>query len=107
MDCTSRGLDSLPILDRLVAPKLASVLMNSNNITLLDEQVLYTWDSLEYIDLRANPLPCSELEKVKDGVEILTDCIFPTKGKPSFIFTFILVGLYPVYSTQIFRIQLS
>lgn len=81
MDCSSRGLSNLPFVNDRVKFTLTSVLLNMNNFTILNENVLNTWELLEHMDIRDNPLQCDELKKVKQGIEVLSDCILPTKGE--------------------------
>lgn len=107
MDCSHRGLDSLPILREIDTARLTAAILMSNNITLLDENVLESWALLGYIDLRENPLLCTEIGKLKDGIEILTDCIKPTKGKCKMIIYLLKFSiLMTTHCTQILNAYL-
>lgn len=88
-DCSSTGLDSLPVLELFIVDTLNMVDLANNRIVTLDQDVLDTWILLEYIDLRGNHINCSELVKIDPSVKIFTDCTQPTQCKYSYLNLFL------------------
>lgn len=86
MDCSGTGLTVLPLIDEMVAQTLNIVFLNRNNISILDEHILDTWDLLEYMDVRANPMICPELYKVGHGIQVISDCQLSTICKYTYLY---------------------
>ena len=80
MDCRNQGLNTLPLIDKFDTLSLKEVYMNGNNITRIEANILLSWDLLSYIDLRDNPIICSELLKIPKQVTVLTDCLHSKTG---------------------------
>ena len=74
MDCKQMELNSLPLLLEQDTIGLTSVFLNDNSITKLDQDILDSWISLKFIDLRGNPLICTELSKLSKNVQVLENC---------------------------------
>lgn len=80
LDCSARGLTSLPqfqnIPQRYASLSMMQNLLTSVNITF----ILSAFPSLKHIDLRGNPLNCSRYFKqhIPFTLTIKTDCIHPS-----------------------------
>ena len=81
MDCSDLELDWLPVIDEMVAFTLTTVYLKNNNITILDTDILETWDVLNFLDISKNPLNCDELVKLPSDVEVVSDCIKTNESK--------------------------
>lgn len=76
------GLESLPLLPEDVVYYVSEVYLSNNNIMILDEDVLQTWDMLSYLDITRNPITCNEIEKkISQDVQVLSDCVYITTGE--------------------------
>jgi len=94
MDCRNRELFSLPTIERTDTFALAEVYMNNNNISLIDTSVMESWTLLRYIDLRDNPLICTELTKIPDNVLTMSDCEGNERGEFFILYSFIYLFIY-------------
>jgi hypothetical protein len=77
--CEYAGLSSLPVLPPDFAILLDSIHLRHNQISELDPTILHSWLSLDYFDLRNNPLDCVKLRNIDFGSMIVhTDCVDTT-----------------------------
>jgi hypothetical protein len=83
-ECSSGMLSQLPFFSsELITISVNYINLNDNVIENLDAEIISNWISLLGIDLRANPLNCSQLGLFKDEVTVLSDCRdnFSTTGE--------------------------
>lgn len=75
LDCVNRTLYSLPVLDESDAIIVKIVYIMDNYISMLDIDILNKWVFLSYIDITNNPVPCTELQKIRQDVTAVSTCI--------------------------------
>jgi hypothetical protein len=73
--CENAGLLALPVFEEYFGIRMSHIYLRYNNIMLLNTSVLTSWRSLNIIDLRANPIQCSELDKIPNHIQYYSDCL--------------------------------
>lgn len=77
VDCSGLNLEIIPNFQISNLDKFSSISLRNNRITHFNASIFHTFTTIEFIDLRGNPLDCVQLynQEIPAVMTVITDCV--------------------------------